>query len=614
MIISLISSLLFYVLPIFLGRPIVRFIYKRNLTYPFISYFMAGSLLLYASLLATFALKTIIPLFADLTLIQEVVFFLSFILLPLNFLISKDDFDIQSYLLPIATSSLFAGIAFSIWQFHGPYSFNWDLYEHQTLINTILGGNLSLIPSRLTDTFGFNGYSTLFHSLVAASQAFFQTSILSYWTTISFIHLGLAIFASYLLTKELTNNKLIAIIASAVTAFAFDSSISYTTLFFIPQTFTALLFVFLITQLISEAKNGRIPAFLLFAVSSFFIFINHYIVGFLGASIYIASYLYIKFSHFIEEKINIRTAIMAGFFLCLAGILFSSYIPLGFINSGEAQDYSLTLLDKFNIMKQSYGYLFLLFVPLGIFSALMSKKRIEILGITILVFLVSIVLMQFPYTVKFFTLAKLFSDAFIAIGIYYLLRQMNKFFKSLSVIVLLVVLSGIFTFNAISWKGILAYKDSYTQVSPEELQASEFLKGHYRNTQTLIVSDPATQNILEPLSTINSQGGAYSNKATRETLDEVSKTDEANKISSLLYKINDKIDSTNGKRLFVLSGRYFLWQRSLKTQKMAFSYNIWGPTPLTLENIVYANHLLSDPEHFSLVYSNSELVILEVKK
>lgn len=612
--VALISSLIFFLLPTFLGRPLIRFFYRKELTYPFISYFIVGSIMLYPTLFAGFTLKQFIPLFGGLTLIQEVIFFLSFILLPLNLLVSQEDIDVRSYVLPAGISTALAGIAFGIWQLHSPYSLNWDLYEHQTLTNSILGGKINLIPSLLTDTFGFNGYSTLFHSLVATSQAFFNMPVLSYWTTISFFHLMIAIFASYVLAKEISNNKLIAFIASLITAFAFDSSISYTTLFLIPQTFTALLFVFLCTQLISEAKNGRTMNPVLIIFSSLFLFINHYIVGLLAAFSYITSYLYIRFSQEIEKRVRVQHLLTGGLFICLMGIIFSSSIPLGFINSGEAQDYALNLTDKLNIMRQSYGYLLLLLLPLGISSVIFAKKRVEILFLSLLLFLVSIVLMQVPYTVKFYTLTRFFVDAFLAIGVYTILKRMNAFFKILSVSILAISLLSIFITNTIAWKGILRYQDLYVQVSDEEIKAAEFLHKTYSSSDVFLVSDPATQNILEPLSGINSQGGAYTSKETRKILSEINKEKDTKKISSDLYKINDKIGPTKGKRLFILSGRYFEWQKSLETQKMAFSYNVWNPSSLTLSDIKYIDSLLSDSSRFRLLYLNRDVAIVEANQ
>lgn len=222
--------------------------------------------------------------------------------------------------------------------------------------------------------------------------------------------------------------------------------------------------------------------------------------------------------------------------------------------------------------------------------------------------------MQVPYTVKFYTLTRFFVDAFLAIGAYTILKRMNAFFKILSVSVLVITLLSIFITNTIAWKGILRYQDLYVQVSDEEIKAAEFLHKTYSSSDVFLVSDPATQNILEPLSGINSQGGAYTSKETRKILSEINKEKDTKKISSDLYKINDKIGPTKGKRLFILSGRYFEWQKSLETQKMAFSYNVWNPSSLTLNDIKYIDSLLSDSSRFRLLYLNRDVAIVEANQ
>lgn len=614
MITATIASLIFYFLPTFLGRPVVKLLYRKSLSYPFVSYFTLGSIILYVTMLIFYALKPFIPILFDFTLLQEIVVFILFILLPLNFIVGKDDINFKKYILPAVFSLSLGMLAYVIWQFKSPYSFDWDMFEHQTLINEIVNGKISIVLSRLSDTFGFNGYSTIFHSLVASSQAFFNLSFLQYWTAISGIHLFFVIFASYLLAQEITGNKLTAYIAACITALVFDSSISFTTMFFMPQTFTALLFALIFTQLISEIKNGRLPTLSILIIQALFIFINHYIVGFVAGGFYLLSYTYIKFSTTIEKAIHTKHLITGLMFVALIGILFSSHIPLGFINSGEAQDYSLNLINKFNIMKQSYGYLILLLLPVGIWATITSGKKIPLFSLIITLLLLSIVLIQIPYAIKFFTLARFFIDVFIAIGIYYLIKPMNNLFKGLSFTVLIVVLSAMLIINASMWKGILRYQNIFTQISTQELQAGEFLRQAYAGSDSLIISDPATQNILEPISSVNSQGGAYMDFKTRKILDAISKITNPAEIASGLYSIHDKINTVSSKRLLVLTGRYFAWQNSTPAQKQVFSYNIWAPKELTLENIAIIDRLLSDPAHFQTVYRNTEVVILEVKE
>ncbi len=157
----------------------------------------------------------------------------------------------------------------------------------------------------------------------------------------------------------------------------------------------------------------------------------------------------------------------------------------------------------------------------------------------------------------------------------------------------------------------MQYQDITAHVSPQELTAASFLKENYSNSNVLLVSDPATQNILEAISLVNTQGGAYMDKETRNQLDLISNTTSVSEIAQELYRINDKVAPTNGKRLLVLSGRSFIWLQSSKKNKDDLSFNIWNPSDLTFENKKQIQRFADDP-HFSLVFENSTLAIFEV--
>src|SRR5450759_2105555 len=61
---------------------------------------------------------------------------------------------------------------YALWRWNSPYPspLNWDIWEHQTVVNAIRSGSFALLPSQLSDTFRFNGYTTLFHVITAGIQ------------------------------------------------------------------------------------------------------------------------------------------------------------------------------------------------------------------------------------------------------------------------------------------------------------------------------------------------------------------------------------------------------------------------------------------------------------
>ncbi len=613
----ILSVILFYLLPIFIGRPLVRFFIHKNPVYPFISYFLTGAVLLYVFAFIGFFLSNLSGLSLPGSLILQITAgVLSFILLPLNFFLSREDFKIRKYILPFTGSFILAAIVYFIWQFNSPYPFNWDLFEHQTLVNTILKGDISLIPSHLSDTFGFDGYSTLFHTLVSYSQSIVSSPVLSYWKTIGFVHFAIVIFASYLFGKAVTNNKEIAVLMTILTAFIFDSTISFTSLFFIPQTFTAVVWILLISQLLKSVREEKSIKFSLIILGSVFILFSHYIVGTVASALYLGLYLFNRYQDKISKKVSsIRLIEIAGI-LSLVAVIFSPSLPFGFLNGGEASAFTLSLSDKYLAMRQAYGYLMLLTLPVGIWAAIKTQKKALIYSSALLLLLSTVVLLGLPYVMKFYVLTGFFVTLFMGIGLSFLFSRIkNPIFKAFSYLALIIFLGIIFVSNALIWKGILHYQSETTHISPNEVSAAKYIKENYKDGSALLISDPATQNILETLSGVNSQGGAYMSTSSRNKLTNAGISNNPAETISELYKINDKIVQTgSSKRLLVLSGRYFIWQKASQKDKLAFNYNVWYPADLTLEDIGQINSLLLSSKKFKLVYQNSTLAVVEVSR
>ncbi len=610
---SIIAALFFYIFPILIGRPIARFFIKRELAIPFISYFLTGIFTLFASTAAAnFIFCTLLNL-PFLPVFQAVILLLALILVPVNIILTREDLKIKSYIVPFLTSVLLAAFVFILFSYKSPYPLNWDLYEHQTLTQNILAGRFSLIPSHITDTFGFNGYSTIFHTLLAAPQAFIKVSVLPLWNALNFFHLILVTFATFLLGKSVSGKNSIGYLSAIFGGIIFDSLISFTNLFLMPQTATAVIFIFLFVQLIESFKKGHGLALRFIIANTFAIFLNHFIVGAAAAGLYLTSSLYLKFESTIKEKINLRVVAEVMLVAMIIAILFSQFIPLGFINSGEGNAFNLSIFDKFEAMRQAYGFLPLFLFPLGMILVLKGKRKFEILTALMAVFLLSGMLTQLPYVMKFFVLAKFFASVILALGVYRIISNIsNKITYAASYVLLLAALTILFITNTTVWKGILQYEGLNTQVSAYEIAAAQFLKKHYSGKNAMLVSDPATQNILEPLSTVNSQGGVYMDLVSRKKLSTLKSTNDGSMVVSTLAQINDKITPRASVKLLILGGRYFEWQKAAEYQKMAFSYNTWSPVDLSLSDIEQINTLLASSNRLKLVYKNPGVTIIEV--
>lgn len=617
MIISLFAGLLFFLFPTLVGRTFIRLLNKkRTLSHPFVTYFISGSLVTYSVTVLTYYIAQ----FADIKIGFEYIFagviaLLSFVFIPANFVIDKFDLKIKKFILPTLASIATATLTTMLWNIKSPYPLNWDIYEHQTLTNTILDGRFSFFSSQVTDTFGFNGYSTLFHTLLAASQTFFSISIFDYWNSVSFVHLVLVCLASYLLAKAVTGSRAVGYISMLLGGLIFDSTISFTNLFLIPQTFTALVFILLFTQLVRSLKNGtNLPLPFLF-LGSIFLLLNHYIVGSIAFFFYVGTYLYFRFQHFLTPKMDRKYAMAIGIIITSIAIFASGFVPLGFINKGEGEAFVLDFADKWNVLRQSYGLLPLIFFPIGIYTILKKRTELALYTLDTTLALSALVLFQLPYVMKFFVLDKYFFGVILAVGMYTILNRIKTIvLKYVGFAALIFSLIFIFALNSANWKQILIYKNTHSHVGDNEIKAAQFLKEEYGSSDAMLVSDPSTQYVLETMSGVNTQGGAYMDHPARDVLHSISQENDPNKVAEALFEIKDKITTDSNTRLLVLSGRYFVWQNQSERNKQDLSFNIWHTADLTETNKQYIYRLIKQSDRFTLIFQNETLAILEVKR
>ena len=290
-------------------------------------------------------------------------------------------------------------------------------------------------------------------------------------------------------------------------------------------------------------------------------------------------------------------------------------LPLSQINKGEAADFTFSINQIVLNMRQYYGYLILLFLPLGIIYLVKNKEEKLVITSLVMMGLIILVISPIPYALKFYVLARYFVHVILAVGIYRFIKRLkNKTYKLTGLIFLTFTLLIMFINNIYYWKSPYLYRNNYTNISQYEIEAAQFLRKKYFGQNVLLISDPATQNILEALSTINSQGGSYMNLNSRQKLDTAWKNNNLNSRAQIINQINDQLILNPEKRILIVSGRYFTWQKQTKNNKSALSVNIWSPGDLSLENKAIINQIQTTSDKFLLVYQNPTLAIFEVKK
>lgn len=615
-LLSLFPAMLFYLIPMIVGRSIwVIFARRKSISFSILSYFILGSLIVYAvALLEHF----LISIFFSSINFKEIFPMTLWFLLGTSIVVNIISFlkltgiSFKKYIVPLLSCLTLTIAVYSIWMVKTPYQLNWDLYEHQILVNNIKEGNFSFFTSQISDAFTFNGYSTIFHLLISSAQILFPVDILSFWNNITYIHLFLSILASYYLAYYVTYNKGVELLSAVLGAFIFESNVIFTSLFLIPQTLTAVVFIFLIIQLFAELQLNRLPGKKDIIIAVIFILLSHYVVGFLAGIIYILLYMYCYYFEKISSKIAKFPIMELGIIVLIVLALSSFVLPFGSINHGEAQFYMYDLTQKFQFMQIFYGYTMIAFLPIGMIVAWRQKNFQIFISTVLLVFLLGLVLTKLPYVLKFYVLTRYFVHLFMAIGIWKLLQKMEKkSHKTLAWTIFVVVIITIFITNSSYFRSILRYKDNFTQVSQSDLELVDHLK-KYSNQSAILISDPATQNIMEALSLVNTQGGAYANKSTRENLAGIISLDNSVSIRIKLLKIKDELIKDSKIKLLVLSARFFIWENALEEEKLNYFYNVWSPSDLALNDYRFINLLLSDQENFRLIYMNRGGAIIEI--
>lgn len=506
---------------------------------------------------------------------------------------------------PILFLIIISAIFYGIWRWNSPYPYalNWDIWEHQTVVNTIRGGSLAVNPSILSDTFRFNGYTTAFHVFIALVQQVFQTkNILGFWWIAEGVFFALTTIAMYFLAYALTKNRLASLMAGVLSAGFFESSMAYTTLFLIPQTLAALIWVIGIIWLTTtHTHETRMKIETLFALG---IVLLHGVVGIFGG---VLLFLYAFALHLRPNTAMSLGALALGY---LVPTFIASRYPVGSINAGEALYFTQTVSQKLALFTQWYGFLPIPFLILGLWKSHTTSQKAFVL-LTALA--LGVMLSPFPYILKFAVYTHYLMIGVMAVGLAWLVKQFHSApAKGLSLLMITIAVGLIFTTNSLAWQKPVLFHGIASQVSGDEQRAASALKS-LLGQEAFLVSDPATQYIMEALSGVNSQGGAYMIESTRAHIIGALESPDQTQFVQHLSQIDDLLTpAPNAQKLLVVSGRTFKWLESPSEKRNSITYNIWRPEALSLDNALMIE---TWKERFGLqeVYRNASVVILVIK-
>jgi hypothetical protein len=515
-----------------------------------------------------------------------------------------------THILPVFFLTLMSIGVYLLWRSITPFphTLNWDIWEHQTVINAIRGGSMALLPSDLSDTFRFDGYTTAYHVLIAAIQSLTNTqNILGFWWIAEGVFLTLTTLATYAFCFAYTKHRWTALIGGILSACFFESSMAYTTLFLVPQTLAALVWVIGMTVLVQK-RTYQLPVAVGFALIAILL---HGIVGGVGAVMLLLFVLSSRLHPLapVTKILVLLLAAAAGYALPTGAThLFATHT----INAGEAAYFSQPIVHKLSLFHQWYGLLPIPFLLLGMWQIVKTNHTSAWRLLVLFAGSTGVILSAFPYVLKFTVFTHYLMIAVMSIGIYWILKQLHAWTSIVLSICFVGITAGmIFLSNTHAWKEPVVQNTIASHVSEDEQRAAVALSARYAKTDALLLSDPATQYILEPLSGVNSPGGAYMDRENRLHLIQAFGAADQETFAKEIRSVTDRVaGSTQGPIVLIINGRTRQWLNQEDDKRLSIASNIWKPQPLSL-----ADYLATEQwkKQFDLkeVYRNTSIVILE---
>ena len=617
---TLLASIFFYLFPLLIGAGVSRAVKLRR---RLVTVWLCGTVFL----VSIFALANSLSAYAHIPIALSMAGLkVAILLAALGGLISLlPRLANVSFRATFAAIKEYVLVAFGIgivgmfiWRSNSPYPdpLNWDIYEHLTLSNQLLQGHFNLLLKSYSDTFLVNTYLPFFHIILTAPRMFFSPNVLGYYWWLEILHYAIIVGISGWLAWVLTGRRLVTVVAMVIAGFTFESFIAYTSLFLLPQTLTAVIFIACLVELLRGYRSHSLPQVYEVVMWSIFLVLSHFFVGTFSALLFIGFYILLRadFKTVLDQSWKWTVPLCVAILIGVIGL--NNWISWNPFNTDESRFFNLSLMQKFVLLTQWYGYAFFILTPIGAYAVYKRSSYALRIFAVICLALLSALAFPFPYNIKLFVIARFFFQTMLAIGLAWLIDLISQ--RLLRLIALGIwtgVFMSIFMLNQqYAFKQYIEYRGSYTHVTTNERLAGDFLRQSFPDpTAGFIISEPATQYILEAYTGINSQGGAYMTAETRTTLDFVFPNPDTVQIAEALKLIHDEVTSVEeANRLFIVSGRFFDWQAASKEEQQAIFFNIWRPRDFHQSELGYMTMLKNSPE-FELLYQNPGVAIFRIK-
>ncbi|NTV30919.1 hypothetical protein HGA91_03010 [candidate division WWE3 bacterium] len=511
------------------------------------------------------------------------------------------------YYVTVLCTGILVWIIFSLGRPLG--SLTWDLYQHAGLWSIIVSGNLSLLPTHLSDTFQYAMYTPLFAVCFGLLSSFLQRflTLQTSWWLIEGLFYILCATLAFVFSSIWTNDRRVWLISGLIGALSFESLLSQSGFSFVPQTAASVIGLISLTLII---KRKYYFSVILISVAWLF----HAVLGFYALSLAVILLLCLRYRSYLERIFQDKRKLifLHIFFLVMILLLNSGLFRWDPFNTIESRLFTVSLIDKVQTLLQWYGGWWVLFF-IGLFAiGRKDSNNLHVISIITLVQL-CIILSPFPYVLKLYTLTRYFIFTIMSIGGLCLLDQFSQIrWRTVIGGSLLALLCINFYINQITYKMAYASYLGPATSSEDEISTALRLKEKYgSDSSTILISDPATMQVFEGISGINTPGGVFVRDANRTSIDNLFPSKSIDDVKTQLRSIRDLIQAPATRILFVIDGRFMAWQRLPNQLRSDNTVSIWAPRELSIEGIKYADMLLTDGA-FHEVIRDPNIIVLEL--
>lgn len=182
-----------------------------------------------------------------------------------------------------------------------------------------------------------------------------------------------------------------------------------------------------------------------------------------------------------------------------------------------------------------------------------------------------------------------------------------RIFKLVLGVIVGLGLSLILMMNLMYWRAGIMAEGVYTHITSQDITAATWVFETYQGKQVNLVSDPATQFILEGLAGVDSVGGAYMPLAKRQRLVQALTSGSAEN----LVNMTRMMVGGETEQLLVFSGRTAVWARMAEKDWSSYGYNVWSPVRMSVKDVEFGEEI-KRVDGVTQVFANPSLIIFQI--